>query len=355
MARRPRDPVPGGQAPERLRGRTGRRPNPDAAVAASKAYPPQGAKMSHSSAIHVRPLPRRLVIGSAVVAALVVAALSPGSDRRAGRGLDPVDPLSIVAPAFGADAPLPPSLPKAPDGVPPRSDAPLAAAAPRADAAAKDEALPPSGAEITIDDKGIRIEKPGADGKRSRRITVRGATELDDRDVEALAHMSKFAAPVAIVAVTLLFVAPLLAIALVIWYKMRRTRMLNETLLKFAERGIAPPPQAFEALGARRAADVEIAKAALDASSRGGQPIAAAYDQARAIGRQAAMSDLRKGVFATAIGLGFVLYSMFENGNANVFGLVVLFVGIGYLVLWHFEDRQTRAAGGGPVAPGGGL
>jgi hypothetical protein len=34
---------------------------------------------------------------------------------------------------------------------------------------------------------------------------------------------------------------------------------------------------------------------------------------------------------------------MVEEGSANWFGLVLLFVGVGYIVLWYFEDRQAAA------------
>jgi hypothetical protein len=49
---------------------------------------------------------------------------------------------------------------------------------------------------------------------------------------------------------------------------------------------------------------------------------------------------------------------MVEEGSASWFGLVLLFVGIGYVVLWYFEDRQAAAfnAGRASVLPttGGG-
>ena len=39
-----------------------------------------------------------------------------------------------------------------------------------------------------------------------------------------------------------------LIIALVLWYKMRKTRMLNETMLQLAEKGVVPPAEAMQAL-----------------------------------------------------------------------------------------------------------
>ena len=39
-----------------------------------------------------------------------------------------------------------------------------------------------------------------------------------------------------------------MAIALILWYRMRKARMLNETMLKLAEKGIVPSADAIDAL-----------------------------------------------------------------------------------------------------------
>ena len=64
--------------------------------------------------------------------------------------------------------------------------------------------------------------------------------------------------------------------------------------------------------------------------------------------KRAAWSDLRKGIIMTAVGLGFTFYSMLDDGSPNGLGLVLLFVGLGYVILWWFEDRQLPPAAGGP-------
>ena len=83
-----------------------------------------------------------------------------------------------------------------------------------------------------------------------------------------------------------------------------------------------------------------------------GAPLAASsaapvYQQAVISRRRAVWSDLRKGVILTAIGLAFVFYSMVESGSASWVGLVLMFLGVGYILLWWFEDRhlQRREAG----------
>jgi hypothetical protein len=131
-----------------------------------------------------------------------------------------------------------------------------------------------------------------------------------------------FAMVVGIVAV--IFFAPVLAIALILWYRMRKARLLNETMLKLAEKGIVPSADALDALvGGKQAAMV-----------------APYYEQAKQVQRRAAWSDLRKGVLMGAFGLALSVYSLLEDREPNGLGLVLLFVGLGFVVLWWFEERR---------------
>ena len=86
-----------------------------------------------------------------------------------------------------------------------------------------------------------------------------------------------------------------------------------------------------------------------------GPATAPLYEQAKQIRRRAAWSDLRKGVILAGFGLGLTFFSIFDDGTPNSVGLVLLFVGIGYLVLWWFEERQLAPTGkaGGSVPPVG--
>ena len=138
--------------------------------------------------------------------------------------------------------------------------------------------------------------------------------------------------------VTLAFVTPLLIAIAVVWYKVRKTRMVNETMLKLAERGVVPPGEAMEAMALGKPA----------AAMATGAPGGALYEQARKVRRRVAWSDLRKGVVLGGIGAALVLSSIINDGEANGFGLVLLFVGIGYGVLWWFEERQATAASSSP-------
>jgi hypothetical protein len=185
--------------------------------------------------------------------------------------------------------------------------------------------------------------------KGDKTVTVRGVPH--DREFESfdqLVKMEPALATMIVAIVAVIFLAPVLAIALILGYRMRKARMLNETMLKLAEKGIVPPGEALEAvMGNNPAATTATA----------GLPPAAApiYEKAKAIRKRAAWSDLRKGIVMGAIGLGLCLFSILDDGTPNSVGLILLFVGIGYIVLWWFEERQIPTSkDGGDAGPGTG-
>lgn len=137
-----------------------------------------------------------------------------------------------------------------------------------------------------------------------------------------------------------IFLTPIILLVGIIWYKLRKTRLQNDAVLKLAERGVMPSAQAVDAV----MAGTPPAQAAPAAVS------AAVVPQAVASRRRAVWSDLRKGVLLLAVGLALVLYSMTNNGEPNWLGLVLLFVGAGYVALWWLEDRhlERRVTGGTP-------
>ncbi len=101
--------------------------------------------------------------------------------------------------------------------------------------------------------------------------------------------------------------APLAAIGLVLWYKSRRTRLIHETALKLAEKGQPVPPEIF-------------------------------------VGADEPFSDLRRGVVLVGLGMGLGLF-MFQLGKPWAVGLIPLFMGLGYLVVWKLESGKSRGAG----------
>jgi hypothetical protein len=178
-----------------------------------------------------------------------------------------------------------------------------------------------------------RDAKSGA-AKRGHKVRVMGIES--DREYDSfsqLVHEEPWLGMLIFWSVTLVFVTPLLIIIALVWYKVRKTRMLNETMLKLAEKGVVPPGEAMEAMALGKPV----------AAMTAGAPAGVLYEQAKQVRRRVAWSDLRKGVVLGGIGAALVLASIVNDGEANGFGLVLLFVGIGYGVLWWFEERQAGA------------
>jgi hypothetical protein len=288
------------------------------------------------------PLARRLVLGGAVLGALVVAMgqYAPGSD--------------VGMPAAHAAAPL---LLAQADAASAAKDAKGAASAASAaaqdaaksatEAAAKDEAANGEDSPtVTIDGHGIRVEE-GA-GKKKRRVHV-GVAGVDREydSFEQFVHEDRGLAAMVVAIVFVVFLTPVLITGLLIWYKLRKNRMLNETMVKLAEKGVVPPADALQALHNGQtvvAANAMAARAPL-------------MEMAKSLRSRAAWSDLRRGVILIAVGLSFAAYSLLDDRSPNWVGLVLLFLGIGYTFLWYFEDRQlaeTVAAAPPPTPPAGG-
>jgi hypothetical protein len=198
--------------------------------------------------------------------------------------------------------------------------------------------------DITISPRGIKVDK----GKKHVHVGAFGA----DREYDSFQDFVQDApwlAALVFFTVLLVFLVPLLIIVLLIWYKVRKTRMMNETMIKLAEKGVVPTAEAMQALDNNQ----------VGSAVTSGPATAPLYEQARLVRRRAAWSDLRKGVIMVALGFGLSAYSMFDDATPNGLGLVLLFVGIGYCVLWFFEEREPapRAATSPPASgappPGG--
>ena len=100
-----------------------------------------------------------------------------------------------------------------------------------------------TGTDIRIDRHGIRVEK----GRKH--VTVEGlGTDREYDSFESFVQDAPWLAGLVFMVVLLVFLMPLLIIALLIWYKVRKNRMLNETMLKLAERGVVPPAEAMAAI-----------------------------------------------------------------------------------------------------------
>jgi len=257
---------------------------------------------------------RRLVLGTALVAAIGAIAVTPPAH------VPLVTPL--VTPAYAqaaagndaAGASTPAAAP-----APPAIESPPALLEPPSSPTAARKGHATLG--ITMDDDDDKITVSGL-----------GSTHEYDSFSEFV-HQSPWVAGFFFLAVLLFFLVPLLVIVLVLWYKMRKTRMLNETMLKLAERGVVPPAEAMDAIGASRP----------QAAMASGPTTGALYARAVDVRARRVWSDLRRGIVLTAVGLAVQTCSTIDDGEVNGVGLVLLFLGIGYIVLWYFEDRRTPA------------
>lgn len=264
--------------------------------------------MTHSNDPGAQRWRRRLVLGIALTLALAV-----------GLPREPVD----AAPA-----------PATPPAAAPGAEAPAKAEADTAAPKGEGDTATPKGdtagsADITISPRGIIVGKGGRGS-----VSVHGAGSDHEYDsFEDFINDAPWIAGLVFVAVLLFFLTPLMIVVLFIWYRLRKTRMQNETMLRLAEKGVVNPAEAMQSLAATNPAPQSLPQSA-----------APLYEQARQLRRRAAWSDLRKGVMFIAVGLGFIFYSMFSDGEPNWVGLTCLFVGLGFCFLWFFEDRQVTPA-----------
>lgn len=278
------------------------------------------------------PMFRRLVLGGAFLAATLFALLP---------AVPPVDAADTPA---AASAPL--SAQAAADAAESASQAAEDAAnrarevareardrarEAKAEARAAEREASRSGARA--DTPRITIDRETPSGDRRVRIEMPGTDEEFQSFDQFVDRAPEIAVGVLLI-VLIAFLTPIIIIILVIWYKMRKNRLLSETMVKLAEKGVMPSPEALQALGAGRHAPSLNAMAS-------GLPLA---DQAHLVRKSVAWSDLRRGVFLAMAGLAFCLYSLTRSASANWLGLVLLFVGIGYIVLWYFEDQQVTAS-----------
>lgn len=265
---------------------------------------------------------RRLVLGVALAAGLVCAIAT--SDDRA--RFEP----SLVGDAVAAERVR----------IQVAADTKDAAVTPPADKVESPAKSRPSvDAEISISESGVRIRSNR--GSEDPDVVV---GDLEFESFEQFVEKAPWLAALVFMVTALVFLMPLLIIVLIIWYKMRSNRMRNETMLKLAERGVVPPAEAMAAM----------APGSATGSFSSMPSMAPLYEQVKQVRTRAAWSDLRKGVIMLGAGLGLTFWSMLDDGSANSVGLVLLFVGIGYIVLWYFEERQlSPPRDSGPGTSGG--
>ncbi len=182
-------------------------------------------------------------------------------------------------------------------------------------------------------------KRDAAERKRDRR---RERIRIGDDDFESFneaLHTAPWVVGLAFLVAGSILLTPVFLLIGIVWYKLRKTRLQNEAVLQLAERGAMSPAQAVDAVMSGVTPEAALASTAAPLAGTAAAPV---YQQAVMSRRRAVWSDMRKGVILTAVGLSFVFYSMVEDGSANWLGLVLLFLGLGYILLWWFEDRHLQ-------------
>jgi hypothetical protein len=295
-------------------------------------------------------LARRVVLGGAILGALVVAfgPYSPTVEAGENAAMTRISAPLLLAQADVSKTTKDAAKASAKEAAKAANDAAKDAAQTAKDAArvadeaakdaeqaAKDAEDPPT---ITIDQNGVRVE---GNGKKRRVHIGLGGTDREYDSFEQFVHEDRGLAFMIVGIVFIVFLTPVLITGLLIWYKLRKNRMLNDTMVQLAEKGVAPSPDMLQALTSGRTAAAANAVAARTS----------VVDQVKTLRTQAAWSDLRKGVILSAVGFSFIAYSMFDDRSPNWVGLVLLFLGLGYGFLWYFEDRQLAAPASAPPPP----
>ncbi len=111
--------------------------------------------------------------------------------------------------------------------------------------------------------------------------------------------MDVHSASVAMLAIVLGIGSPIMLAGLIVWYKARRARMMHDTAIALAEKGQPVPPELFMA-------------------------------------REEPASDLRRGLVLIGLGLGLAIF-LAQMDKPWSFGLIPLFMGVGYLIVWKME------------------
>ena len=212
-------------------------------------------------------------------------------------------------------------------------------AKPKSDTTVRIKTFPPS-VQIDTTSPDTKVDKDTAtDADKHADRHVRIDSE-DDFDMDAFTGQVKkmpWIIGLIFLVVGSIFLTPVVLLIGIIWYKLRKTRLQNEAMLALAAKGVVPPAQAAEAL------------------ATSAPPSSAApqiYQQALALRKRVVWSDLRKGVIMVMVGLAFLLYGITGSGEPSWVGLILLFVGVGYLVLWWLEGRHLAQIGSTP--PGNG-
>jgi hypothetical protein len=160
------------------------------------------------------------------------------------------------------------------------------------------------------DDLAARIQQR-IDQKLKKHLNVTATDrEADNTNHGEISDVGeRLAVPIVAIVFLTLFGAPVLIVAVIMYFGFSKNRMMHRTIRMMVEKGqpvppalLAPPPPAL---------------------------------------RQ--RSDMRRGVVLVMVGLGLMLFLGAVNeweGGAWAVGIIPFLIGVGYLLVWKLEDRK---------------
>jgi Domain of unknown function (DUF6249) len=160
------------------------------------------------------------------------------------------------------------------------------------------------------DDLAARIQQR-INKKLTKHLNVTATDrKADDTDLAEISDVGeRLAVPIVAIVFLTLFGAPVLIVAVIMYFGFSKNRMMHRTIRMMVEKGqpvppalLAPPPPAL---------------------------------------RQ--RSDMRRGVVLVMVGLGLMLFLGAVNdweGGAWAAGIIPFLIGAGYLLVWKLEGRK---------------
>jgi hypothetical protein len=132
----------------------------------------------------------------------------------------------------------------------------------------------------------------------------------DDVDLKNVGDLGeRLAIPIVGIVFMSIFGAPVLIVAVILYFGFSKSRMQHRTIRMLAEKGQPIPPALLA-------------------------PPAPAVRQ---------RSDMRRGVVLTMVGIGAIIFFGAVNdweGGAWSLGLIPLLIGVGYLIVWKLEGKK---------------
>src|SRR6266576_21138 len=191
--------------------------------------------------------------------------------------------------------------PSVPPAVSPAQPAPVASAAPTA-------TTPPSS------DLGDQIRRR-FDKKFKKGVHFRVESDKDaveDKDIDSHGgDIPSQVIPIVVVTMLAVFGAPVLIVAVIMYFGFSKTRALHRTVCLMVEKGQEVPAALLNTPPAQRQ-----------------------------------RSDMRRGVVLVMVGLGLMIFLAAVNdweGGAWSIGLIPFLIGAGYLLVWKLEGKKDSA------------